>query len=295
MGYRIILEKEKSENSDINFLIPITVGYEVKLLDTRSNALISIPGNPEAEVTFGESIDGKWLIVSEGKREIAPGPSINFFTSGWNLYRINKVTGEKFPIVLDKNIIVSVRSPKEDLIAYVTNNFGLWLVNLDGTNKRHIVPDYTVMEFNILSGIKYPMIYWSPDGKKITFSTFPKGYKGEDMWMNSGVGYYLLDKDEFILLTSYDLLKIIGFYSIENKCFKNYTYLKSYLDNPIYSSYCLSDYRCHGWLNNETIIIGILQPNSICGLVEWHGLLTMDLNWKTNLLFDFNNFMGVVV
>ena len=73
---------KEEENIETKTIFPVAVGYEVKILDTKSNTLSSIPGNPEAEVVFGESVDGKWLIISEGKREVAPGPSPDFFLSG---------------------------------------------------------------------------------------------------------------------------------------------------------------------------------------------------------------------
>lgn len=149
-NHKLKNKRENKDNIEIKTILPTVVGHEIKLLDTKSNNLISIPGNPEAEVVFGESKDGKWLIVSEGKRELSLGPSQDFFISGWNLYRINKETGEKLPIVMDKNIIVAVRSPKDDIIAYVTSTFGLWLVNLDGTDKRQVVKDYTVIAGNLL-------------------------------------------------------------------------------------------------------------------------------------------------
>jgi hypothetical protein len=267
--YGLFKSSNKNRESEIKeHYLPVVVGEEIKLYNIKSNSLSSISGNPEAEVVFGESIDGKWLIVSEGKREVVPGPTPIFFSSGWNLYRVNKETGEKLPIVLDKNVIVAVRSPKEDLIAYVTHTHGLWLVNLDGTNKKQVVPDNIVMEFNILYGIRTPMIHWSPDGKKIGFSTFPENWGGSDMWMNAGVGFYLLDEDKFINLTAYDLLKTIGFYSVEDKSFKDSSLLKGNPDDPIYGDDCFSDYRCHGWFDTDTAFMGILQPGSICGFSE---------------------------
>ncbi len=211
---------KEEENIETKTIFPVAVGYEVKILDLKSNTLSSIPGNPEAEVVFGESVDGKWLIISEGKREVAPGPSPDFFLSGWNLYRVNKETGEKLPIVLDKNVIVAVRSPKEDLIAYVTHTHGLWLVNLDGENKRQIVPDNNVIAGNILwmKRTGEPFIFWSSDGKKISFSTFPKNYKGGDMWETQGVGLYLLEENEFKILGEdiYNVFNVWGWYDNEN-------------------------------------------------------------------------------
>jgi len=211
---------EEEENIETKTIFPVAVGYEVKILDLKSNTLSSIPGNPEAEVVFGESVDGKWLIISEGKREVAPGPSPDFFLSGWNLYRVNKETGEKLPIVLDKNVIVAVRSPKEDLIAYVTHKHGLWLVNLDGENKRQVVPDNNVIAGNILwmKRTGEPFIFWSSDGKKISFSTFPKDYKGGDMWETQGVGLYLLEENEFKILGEdvYNVFNVWGWYDNEN-------------------------------------------------------------------------------
>jgi len=200
--------------------LPVVVGEEIKLYNIKSNSLSSISGNPEAEVVFGESIDGKWLIVSEGKREVAPGPSPDFFLSGWNLYRVNKETGEKLPIVLDKNVIVAVRSPKEDLIAYVTHTHGLWLVNFDGTNKRQVIQDNIVIAGNILWGKRTgePFIFWSFDGKKIAFSTFPKDYKGGDLWETQGVGLYLLEQNEFKILGEdiYNVFNVWGWYDNDN-------------------------------------------------------------------------------
>ncbi|HPC56703.1 MAG TPA: hypothetical protein PLP10_02505, partial [Caldisericia bacterium] len=62
-----IEENLEEENIETKTIFPVAVGYEVKILDLKSNTLSSIPGNPEAEVVFGESVDGKWLIISEGK------------------------------------------------------------------------------------------------------------------------------------------------------------------------------------------------------------------------------------
>jgi len=294
-GQNNIGDKEEDlekENIETKTIFPIAVGYEAKLLDLKSSSLSSIPGNPEAEVVFGESVDGKWIIVSEGKREVAPGPSPDFFLSGWNLYRINKETGEKLPIVTDKNVIVAVRSPKEDLIVYVTHTHGLWLVNLDGGNKRQVVQDDIVMEFNIFYESGAPMIHWSPDGKRIGFSTFPEDWNGSDMWMNAGIGFYLLDKDEFILLTAYDLLKTIGFYSVEDKCFKDYSYLKGNPDDPIYGDLCLADYRWSEWIDTDTAFIEMGQSSNICGLTSCHLLLMYNLNEGVKSFFDFSILQG---
>lgn len=149
------------------------------------------------------------------------------------------------------------------------------------------------MEFNILYGVGIPMIHWSPDGKKLSFSTFPKGYKGEDMWFNSGIGFYLLDEDKFFLLTAYDLLKIIGFYSVEDKCFKDYSYLKGNPDDPVDGSLCLSDYRCNGWLDDDNIFVSMRQPGTICGLSNWYGLITYNIyEKKQKIIFDFDNIKG---
>ncbi len=284
--YGLFRFSNKNRESEVKeHYLPVVVGEEIKLYDIKSNSLSSIPGNPEAEVVFGESVDGKWLIISEGKREVVYGPTPIFFSSGWNLYRVNKETGEKLPIVLDKNVIVAVRSPKEDLIAYVTHKHGLWLVNLDGENKRQVVPDNIVMEFNILYGISTPMIHWSPDGERIGFSTFPEDWDGSDMWMHNGVGFYLLDEDKFIHLTARDLLKTIGFYSVEDKSFKDYSYLKGNPDDPKDRDDCLSSYRCHGWLDKDTSFIGIGQGSSICGLTEWNGIITYNILTSKRELF----------
>ncbi|MBP8689184.1 hypothetical protein KBH77_02430 [Patescibacteria group bacterium] len=222
-GQNNIGDKEEDlekENIETKTIFPIAVGYEAKLLDLKSSSLSSIHGNPEAEVIFGESVDGKWIIVSEGKREVAPGPSPDFFLSGWNLYRVNKETGEKLPIVTDKNVIVAVRSPKEDLIAYVTYTHGLWLVNLDGTNKRQVIQDNIVIAGNILWGKRTgePFIFWSFDGKKIAFSTFPKDYKGGDLWETQGVELYLLKQNEFKILGEdiYNVFNVWGWYDDDN-------------------------------------------------------------------------------
>ncbi|HPP43904.1 MAG TPA: hypothetical protein PLA35_04890 [Caldisericia bacterium] len=291
--YGLFKFSNKNRESEVKeHYLPVVVGEEIKLYDIKSNSLSSIPGNPEAEVVFGESVDGKWLIISEGKREVAPGPSPDFFLSGWNLYRVNKETGEKLPIVLDKNVIVAVRSPKEDLIAYVTHTNGLWLVNLDGENKRQVVPDNIVMEFNILYGIRTPMIHWSPDGKKIGFSTFPEDWDGSDMWMNAGIGFYFLDKDEFILLTAYDLLKTIGFYSVEDKSFKDYSYLKGNPDDPIDGDLCLADYRCRGWFDKDIAFIEMGQSSNICGLTSCSLLLMYNLNEGIKSFFDYSILQG---
>ncbi|MDI6861735.1 MAG: hypothetical protein QMD25_07025 [Caldisericia bacterium] len=219
-NHKLINKTENKANTEIKTILPIVVGHEIKLLDTKSSSFISIPGNPEAEVVFGESIDGKWLIISEGKRELTPGQSQDFFISGWNLYRINKETGEKLPIVIDKNVIVAVRSPKDDIIAYVTNTFGLWLVNIDGSNKRQVVKDYTVIAGNLLwkKRTGEPFIFWSPDGNKISFSTFPENYKGEDLWEIQGVGIYLLNQNKFKILNKdiYNVFNVWGWFDNEN-------------------------------------------------------------------------------
>jgi len=64
-------KKEEEVNIESKTILPIAVNNEIKLLDLKSNSLLSIPGDPKGEVVFGESVDEKWLIISEGKREVA--------------------------------------------------------------------------------------------------------------------------------------------------------------------------------------------------------------------------------
>lgn len=63
-----------------------------------------------------------------------------------------------------------------------------------------------------------PYIFWSPDGNKIAFSTFPENYKGEDLWETQDVGIYLLNQNKFKILSKdiYNVFNVWGWYDNEN-------------------------------------------------------------------------------